>query len=389
MKKKVILSSILTIALCISLIAGSTFALFTSTSQVNVAVTSGKVEVVATASQPEYGSTLEAGKLDESTATLEGNVITIDKMVPGDFVKFNITITNNSNVTIKYRTVFSLVADGGLWSGLKLTIGNDTLIGTTASAWETLAPGSDPIAVPVTVALPESAGNEYQEKTCSFAYTVEAVQGNAETSDDDGVFYVTDVATLRAAVAFGGKIVLANDITFTDADMILAGKEPLETMLVVAKDASIDLNGMNLQYLGGGTCYHAIYVTNGATLDLYDTSDDQTGSVYANDPEGTWIVEAHGESTVNIYGGHYKNESGCVIYKNDGHVNIYGGTFENEGDYKNLINLGNSHASYGPIVISGGSFKNFKPGVTNGSENEVASGYKVVQDGDWYNVVPE
>lgn len=389
MKKKVILSSILTIALCISLIAGSTFALFTSTSQVNVAVTSGKVEVVATASQPEYGSTLEAGKLDESTATLEGNVITIDKMVPGDFVKFNITITNNSNVTIKYRTVFSLVADGGLWSGLELTIGNDTLTGATASAWETLAPGSDPITVPVTVALPESAGNEYQEKTCSFAYTVQAIQGNAETSEDDVVFYVTDVASLRAAAAFGGKIVLANDITFTDADMIPAGKNADETMLVVAKDASIDLNGMNLQYLGGGVCYHAIYVTNGATLDLYDTSDDQTGSVYANDPEGTWIVGAYGESTVNIYGGNYKNKLGCVIYKNDGHVNIYGGTFENEGDYGNLINLGNAYSKYGPFMIQGGSFKNFEPGVTNGNENKVADGYKVVKDGDWYNVVPE
>lgn len=37
----------MTIALCMSLMAGATFALFTSESKVNIAVTSGKVSVVA------------------------------------------------------------------------------------------------------------------------------------------------------------------------------------------------------------------------------------------------------------------------------------------------------------------------------------------------------
>ena len=58
MKNKIIVSSILTIALCLSMIAGYTFALFTSESQVNVAVTSGEVKVVATAGAVTYGSTL-------------------------------------------------------------------------------------------------------------------------------------------------------------------------------------------------------------------------------------------------------------------------------------------------------------------------------------------
>ena len=47
-KSKVILSAILVIALCASLVCGATFALFTSESKVNIAVTSGKVAVVAT-----------------------------------------------------------------------------------------------------------------------------------------------------------------------------------------------------------------------------------------------------------------------------------------------------------------------------------------------------
>ena len=56
MKKKILLSSILTIALCLSLIAGSTFALFTSESKVNIAVTSGKVEMLANVTNLETWS---------------------------------------------------------------------------------------------------------------------------------------------------------------------------------------------------------------------------------------------------------------------------------------------------------------------------------------------
>ena len=46
-KRNVLVSAILAIMLCVSLIAGATFALFTSESKVNIAVTSGKVSVVA------------------------------------------------------------------------------------------------------------------------------------------------------------------------------------------------------------------------------------------------------------------------------------------------------------------------------------------------------
>ena len=48
MKRRILLSAIITIALCICLITGATYAIFTSESTVNIAVTSGKVDVVAT-----------------------------------------------------------------------------------------------------------------------------------------------------------------------------------------------------------------------------------------------------------------------------------------------------------------------------------------------------
>ena len=49
MKKKALASSILVIAICLCLIAGSTFALFTDETKFNIAVTSGDVEIQASA----------------------------------------------------------------------------------------------------------------------------------------------------------------------------------------------------------------------------------------------------------------------------------------------------------------------------------------------------
>lgn len=46
-KTKVVVSALLAIVLCVSLVAGATYALFTSESRVNIAVTSGKVDLVA------------------------------------------------------------------------------------------------------------------------------------------------------------------------------------------------------------------------------------------------------------------------------------------------------------------------------------------------------
>ena len=47
MKKKVLLTSVVTIILCLCLIAGSTYALFTSSSSVNIVVQSATVKVKA------------------------------------------------------------------------------------------------------------------------------------------------------------------------------------------------------------------------------------------------------------------------------------------------------------------------------------------------------
>ena len=190
--KKLLLTSILSVVMCISLIAGATFALFTSESKVNIAVTSGTVNVTATIDQ----SSVETKKLGvdyaqgannmfEGVANFDQDGLALSKFMPGDGIKFNIVVENNSDVTIKYRTIINCENDNGLFAGLSVNIadrqnynGNEYI-----TNWATLDVGSADAIIPVVIELPESAGNVYQGKTCTVSYMVEAIQGNAKTEN--------------------------------------------------------------------------------------------------------------------------------------------------------------------------------------------------------------
>lgn len=190
-KRSVVISAVLTIALCASLIVGATFALFTSESQVNIAVTSGKVDVVAsienlklysaeTVSKTQATNYLEVTQFTNGgTATLDedGN-LTLDKMTPGDRATFTINVANNSNVSAIYRTSISVSNDTGLYEALEITVGG-TAMTTRKTAWENI--DFENKQYNVVIDLPASA--TAQDAKCTLTFTVEAMQGNAVTND--------------------------------------------------------------------------------------------------------------------------------------------------------------------------------------------------------------
>ena len=250
MKKKTIVSSLLTIVLCLSLIAGSTYALFTSEDEINIAVASGKVNVVATIledgmktysldEEQAAGKFANGGIADFAINEEDGKVLTLDKMTPGDKVVFAIEITNNSNVAMKYRVTWEV--SGELAPALKATAGGDK-IENGASAWTPWAipvaeDGSDKVkTIEVVVELPAETGNEYQDKSAKIAFTVEAVQGNAPTPDEwDGT---TDTAwyndtdtefVLDTAEELAGLAELANaGNTFSQKTIVLESDMDLD-----------------------------------------------------------------------------------------------------------------------------------------------------------------
>ena len=231
-KSKTFLGAVLSIALCVSLIAGATFAIFTSESKVNIAVTSGKVNVTATVGKlrlysldnidlatltgTEKERTAEGKFLNEGTATLSGNTLSLDKLTPGDKVTFDIDIANNSDVTVKYRTLLS-VRDSGLFEALEVSIGGRTA--GSASDWTVKNAGEGIASEQCSIKLPVSATDEYQGKSCQIDFIVEAVQGNVDESTvNNGDVY--DEKQLRRALyeapSDGTKKVirLKSDVTF-------------------------------------------------------------------------------------------------------------------------------------------------------------------------------
>ena len=206
MKKKVIISSIMTIVICLTLIAGSTFALFTSESTVNVAVTAGTVNVKAYVDEStiDYTSDLDGGRLDQSNAVFnaEENTIDIMYMVPGDTVTFNIVVENYSNVAVDYTVLIEKLEDPDagnegfvdLWDALDVEFKVDDNVlfsDESTSSYQASYQDEDPATnepklhtVTVTISFPNgdldgSHDNYFQGASCKLAYKIVAVQGNA------------------------------------------------------------------------------------------------------------------------------------------------------------------------------------------------------------------
>lgn len=231
-KKNVVITAVLAIMLCISLIAGATFALFTSESQVNIAVTSGKVDVRATianfsVSHPENvsesGMSNYAQGFFAGDARCEENVITLSNMVPGDKVTFDVVITNYSTVPVKFKTEYSAEGDSELINALDINVG-----ATTGWARLDAATGNNGTVVnTVNCYIEMPYGCTAQDKECSIAFVVKAVQGNAEVDNmDDSVLYISNAQELidfAESVDFsagyqdyeGKTVYLTNDIYLT------------------------------------------------------------------------------------------------------------------------------------------------------------------------------
>ncbi len=221
-----------------ALMAGSTYALFTSESSANIAISSGKVSLVATVDENSLvtysGKELTGEKeADEKkifrtdseeiggengvfsnggTAAIDTKTgdLKLEKMTPGDKVTFTIKVKNESNVTVRYRTIVKKSTDDGLFAGLNVVINGESFAGEDKiSHYSTLKSGMDAEDINVTVELPSDANDTYQDKNCTIVCVVEAIQGNALPENAVSVSTEED---LNNAISEGGIVSLSNDI---------------------------------------------------------------------------------------------------------------------------------------------------------------------------------
>lgn len=199
MKKKILISSIAVIALCLCLIAGSTFALFTTSTNVNIAVTAGELNVEANVVDDsmktrslgeqvfEDGNSFANG--GSATFNDETSELIINGMTPGDAISFDIHVKNTGNVAVKYNvkcTPGDVPADKtNLKDALSITIfdedGNEFV--STADYYSALgAPNAETTFTVVVEFVNNDDNNDFKGAVANLNFIVETVQENAVNS---------------------------------------------------------------------------------------------------------------------------------------------------------------------------------------------------------------
>ena len=200
-KTKVLFGATLTTAMCASLIAGTTYALFTSESEVNVAITSAKLAVTANVKNLQTG--FDGDYVSKASATADFNettkMLTVENMAPGDKVTFQVNVSAAATIDFQYRLKFGFESENeDLFRQLLIGVGDPAEEGAEVAydyysegvtAWmKHAATGKDAVTVEtkeVVVEMPYYvSGEQYMGKTCKFAFAVEAVQGNANKNDE-------------------------------------------------------------------------------------------------------------------------------------------------------------------------------------------------------------
>lgn len=408
MKNKIIVSSILTIALCLSMIAGSTFALFTSESKVNVAVTSGEVSVLATASNLQYTSDL-GSTLGQATLSDKADSITVEGFTPGDRVSFDITVANESTVAINYRTVVTISDE--LAPALEVSFDDEKSEGHK-SAWTKLDAGADPEKVTVSIYFPDADNNnDYMGKTCNISYVVEAVQGNtvpvesySELLDnyyyESGSYTFEDDIVTSNAIRFDGNttnvVNLHGDLTTTNTSMpVLIAQSGSDLTINAENDSVIDCTSIETQF--------AVYAGSNGNATL------NGGTYMFGETTSTSSIYSQNNGLIVINDGNYisSDANTPILYCINGYIEINGGFFQNTANPSQaLISCGNNlkYANNQKVTLRGGTFVNWNPMSsafarpwTNPDVPAMivlAEGYQMISEtqanGDvWYMVVPQ
>ena len=272
--KKIIVPAIAAIALCISLIAGATYAWFTDEAKTNVnKIQSGKLDVALEMSMDNgatwttaEGQTLSFLKMNaEGELTADANIL----WEPGCTYKLPLLrVINNGNLALKYKVALSgATGDLNLLEAISFTAnitkdGADTATTMTGAYGSVLAesmlkPEIDGVKSFDTIALEakmdENAGNEYMGLAVNnISVTVYAMQAVYE-SDSTGSDYDKDASgnwedfsSASATVTAGGNTVLKDNgetpsVTLTAPEGSTAATQLTLTKMDSATSSNIEV----------------------------------------------------------------------------------------------------------------------------------------------------
>ena len=310
MRKKIVLTSLLTVAMCLSLIVGATFALFGSESKKNIAVTSGKIDVSAkivsldtysrgTATQNGEFANGGSAEIDADNAG-----ITVDRMSPGDKIVVKIDVENNSNIAYRQRATLRFESGtedffGQLVVGVSEDGGEYDYFSNYATEWtyhEANTTGTPEVSsMYISVELPEYVSENWQDKSCDITFAVEAIQGNATTEGEESrkVYLVEDQAALEEVL---GKMQ-------DEETVVLSGGAWEEAEISYDDDRTIYVRGYKVNKLTVDAPAGEVHYYNDANEIIGEALAGESLHVYGN------------VGTVTVKRGHAVMEAGASAEK--------------------------------------------------------------------------
>ena len=381
--KRALLTSVMALVMCVVMLVGTTFAWFTDTASTGVnKIQSGNLDV-----KLMYSTDMQTWKeATDQTKLFDDNAL----WEPGYTQVVYLKVVNAGNLALKYEAGFSknYTSNRGknvngdwyrvdnylkigtaetttnfenredVWSAIaatERTLAKDVML---TDDWVTLKAREESKPFAVAIYMPTSVGNEANasrlkpSSVSGLGIEVRATQATVE-SDSFGTDYDANAATVLKRVEY------------TDGEHTVTG--------------NIQANGTAGAIHGTGTAKITIDATT-----VYGTYV----SNYA------MAVCASSRSEIIIKGGDFANQAPAgsalsLIYAEDNaKITIEGGTFKCVSPEWTL-NCNDSDAA--TITVKGGSFYKFDPSNVTVGEGEifVATGYHVVQNGDWFNVVAD
>ena len=381
--KRALIFSTLAILMCVAMLIGTTFAWFTDTASTGVnKIQAGNLDV-----KLMYSTDMQTWKeATDQTKLFEDNAL----WEPGYTQVVYLKIVNAGNLALKYEAGFSknYTSNRGknvngdwyrvdnylkigtaetatkfanredVWSAIaatEKTLAKDVML---TDGWITLKAGESSKPFALAIYMPTSVGNEANasrlrpSSVSGLGIEVRATQATVE-SDSFGTDYDANSATILKRVEY------------TDGKHTVTG--------------NIQANGQAGAIHGTGTAQITVDATT-----VYGT--------YVSDY--AMAVCASSRSEIIIRGGEFANQAPAgsalsLIYAEDNaKITIEGGTFKCVSP---AWTLNCNDGDTATITVKGGSFYKFDPSNVTVGEGEIfiADGYKVVQNGDWYNVVPE
>lgn len=387
--KRALLTSVLALVVCLAMLVGSTFAWFTDTATTGVnKIQSGNLDV-----ELEYSKDFaEWKKVDNTTKVFEDST----EWEPGRTEVVYLRVKNAGNLALKYTLGLGNVYEsrGKNVAGDFYYLSNFVKMGAVeaTAAFENRAAAIgavEPVAdtfkalgekgvvgatlnsgaaktYAMVVYMPTEVGNEANPKNkdpywaakLSFGFSVNASQATVENDSFDNMYDKKAPTVLTKFSTLKGT----HEIT--------------ENMQANGRTGAVE------------TLQDAQVTINADVYAVYAKSNDGVGAAIA--------VWADGSSKVIINGGDFRQvgapaDGNCdLIYASENaQIEITGGTFKAAQPNRTLNCKDDSPNAR--ITVKGGSFYKYDPSKPTLGDTEVvvADGFKVVQNGDWYDVVAE